>query len=58
MTRITDDIRAQAVALYADGLSMSQVADRLDVSTMSVQRWVKKAGVQARPRGGRTKEAE
>ena len=54
----TDDTRAQAVALYTEGLTMAEVADRLGVSTMSVQRWVKKAGIKARPRGGRTKEAE
>lgn len=57
--RHSDEIKSQAIALYATGLTMADVAKVVGTSTMSVQRWVKASGVvKSRPRGRRVKEAE
>ncbi|MGN7223727.1 helix-turn-helix domain-containing protein [Curtobacterium flaccumfaciens] len=49
-TRLTDRI----VELYGQGYSARRVADQLNVSKTAVLRTLTKAGVEKRPRGGRS----
>ncbi len=48
----------QAVELYAEGLSLGQVGDRLDVSRPVVARALERAGVPRRPRAPRALDAQ
>lgn len=49
-TRLTDRI----VNLYGQGRSTRKIADELSVSKTAVLRALTKAGVEKRPRGGRS----
>lgn len=50
---LSDEGRARAVALYADGLTLQEVADRLAVDPKTVRNAVVTEGGSLRPRGRR-----
>lgn len=54
---MTPDDKAAAVALYLEGNTMAQLAKLFRVSTMTIQRVIKAAGV-SRPRGRRASTAQ
>lgn len=46
----------QAVQLYAQGLSLSQIAVKMRYNSTTIRRWLCKEGVALRPVGGRSTE--
>ncbi len=51
VTEWTDRHGADVEAAYTDGYSLSQIADRLDITLEAVRQRLKARGVELRPRG-------
>ena len=55
MTRVASlERRAACVALYREGLTMHQIAERIGISRQAVHLHLKMANEPRRPRGGNT----
>lgn len=49
--RFTDEQKARAVKMYADGMTLTATARAVGVSITAVSKWVERAGVGVRARG-------